>query len=50
MIEKNHAYLYADVKNAPNIAHHDCCHNHVVLPVRHDVVFYSHAMFASSRI
>jgi hypothetical protein len=41
---KNHAYLYAHVKNASNIAHHD----HVVFLVRHDVVFNSHAMFASS--
>jgi hypothetical protein len=45
---KNHAYLYAHVKNASNIAHHDGCYNHVVLHVRHDVVFDSHAMFASS--
>jgi hypothetical protein len=43
--KKNHAYLYAHVKNVPNIAHHD---NHVVLPVRHDVAFDSPAMFASS--
>jgi hypothetical protein len=45
---KNHAYLYAHVKNASNIAHHDGCYSHAILPVRHDVVFYSHAMFASS--
>jgi hypothetical protein len=46
--KKNHAYLYAHVKNVPNIAHHDRCYNHVVLPVRHDATFNSHAMFASS--
>jgi hypothetical protein len=45
---KNRAYLYAHVKNASNISHHDGCYSHVVLPVRHDVVFDSHAMFASS--
>jgi hypothetical protein len=45
--KKNHDYLYAHVKNASNIAHHDSCYNHVVLHVRHDVVFDSHAMFAS---
>jgi hypothetical protein len=45
---KNHAYLYAHVKNASNIAHHDGCYSHAVLPVRHDAIFYSHAMIASS--
>jgi hypothetical protein len=45
---KNHAYLYTHVKNASNIGHRDGCISHVVLPVRHDVVFDSHAMFASS--
>jgi hypothetical protein len=40
--------LYAHVKNASNIAHHDGCYSHVVLHVRHDVVFDSHAMIASS--
>jgi hypothetical protein len=45
---KNHAYLYSHVKNASNIAHHDGCYSPDVLPVRHDVVFDSHAMFASS--
>jgi hypothetical protein len=43
--KKNHAYLYAHVKNASNVAHHD---SHVVLPIRHDDVFDSLAMFASS--
>jgi hypothetical protein len=42
--KKNHAYLYAHVKNV----HHDRCYSHVVLPTRHNVVFDSHAMFASS--
>jgi hypothetical protein len=44
----NHAYLYAHVKNASRIAHNDRCYNHVVLPIRHDAAFDSHAMFASS--
>jgi hypothetical protein len=35
--KKNHAYLYAHVKNASNVAHHDGCYDHVVLPVRDDV-------------
>jgi hypothetical protein len=43
--KKNHAYLYAHVKNASNVAHHD---GYAVVPIRHDVVFDSHAMFASS--
>jgi hypothetical protein len=46
--KKNHAYLYAHIKNVSSVAHHDRCYNHVVLPTRHDVVFNSHAMFASS--
>jgi hypothetical protein len=46
--KKNHAYLYAHVKNSTNAAHHDCCYNHVVLPKHHDVVFDPHAMYASS--
>jgi hypothetical protein len=46
--KKNHAYLYAHVKNATKVAHHDECYDHVVFPVRHNVVFNSHAMFASS--
>jgi hypothetical protein len=44
---KNYAYLYAHVKNASDIAHHDGCNDHVVLPVRHDAIFDSHAMFVS---
>jgi hypothetical protein len=40
--------LYAHVKNASNVAHRDSCYDHAILPIRHDVVFYSHAMFASS--
>jgi prepilin-type processing-associated H-X9-DG protein len=43
--KKNHAYLYVHVKNASNVAYHD---GHVILPICHDVVFDSHAMFASS--
>jgi hypothetical protein len=46
--EKNHAYLYAHVKNVSSVAHHDRCSNHVVLPTHHNVAFNSHAMFASS--
>jgi hypothetical protein len=42
--KKNHAYLYAHVKNASNAAHHDDCYDHAVFPIRHD----AHAMFASS--
>jgi hypothetical protein len=34
--------------NATNVAHHDGCYDHVIFHVRHDVVFNSHAMFASS--
>jgi hypothetical protein len=41
---KNHAYLYAHVKNVSSIIHH----NHVVFPTHHDAIFDSHAMFASS--
>jgi hypothetical protein len=46
--KKNHTYLYAHVKNATNAAHHDDCYDHTVFPIRHEVVFNSHAMFASS--
>jgi hypothetical protein len=46
--KKNHAYLYAHVKNASNVAHHDGCYDRNVLPMRHDAVFDSHAMFAPS--
>jgi hypothetical protein len=46
--QKNHAYLYAHVKNISSVAHHDRCYNHVVLPTHHDAAFNSHAMFASS--
>jgi hypothetical protein len=40
--------LYACVKNATNVAHHDGYYDHAIFPLRHDVVFNSHAMFASS--
>jgi hypothetical protein len=46
--QKNHAYLYAHVKNVSSVAHHDRCYNHVILPIHHDAAFNSHAMFASS--
>jgi hypothetical protein len=46
--KKNHAYLYAHVKNASNVAHHDGCYDHAALSIPHDAVFDSHAMFASS--
>jgi hypothetical protein len=46
--QTNHSYLYVHVKNVSSVAHHDRCYNHVVLHVRHDVAFNSHAMFASS--
>jgi hypothetical protein len=46
--KKNHTYLYAHVKNVSCVAHHDRCYNHVVLSVRHDAIFDSRAMFASS--
>jgi vacuolar-type H+-ATPase subunit I/STV1 len=39
--KKNHAYLYAHVKNASCVAHHNSCYDHVVLPTHHDVVFDS---------
>jgi hypothetical protein len=45
---KNHAYLYAHVKNASSITYHGGCYSHAVLPIHHDVVFDSHSMFASS--
>jgi hypothetical protein len=37
MIKKNHAYLYANVKNVSSVAHQDSCYDHVVLPTRHGV-------------
>jgi hypothetical protein len=47
--KKNHAYyLYAHVKNASNVAHHDGCYDHAALRIPHDVVIDSHAMFATS--
>ena len=41
--KKNHAYLYAHIKNV----HHDRSYNHVVLPTCHDAFNY-HVMLASS--
>jgi hypothetical protein len=46
--KKNHAYLYAHVKNVSYVAHHDGCHDRDVLPMHHDVVFDPHAMIVSS--
>jgi hypothetical protein len=46
--KKNHAYLYAHVKDASNVSHHDVCYDNTVLPMHHDAVFDSHAMIASS--
>jgi hypothetical protein len=48
--QKNHAYLYAQVKNFSSAVHHDKCCNQVVFPTRHDAAFNSHAMFASSSL
>jgi hypothetical protein len=45
---KNYAYLYAHIKNASNVSHHDVCYDNNVLPMCHDDVFDSHAMIASS--
>jgi hypothetical protein len=45
--KKNHAYLYAHVKNVSHVAHHDTCNDHVVLHV-HDDDFVSHAMIVDS--
>jgi hypothetical protein len=45
--KKNHAYLYAHVKNASNVSHPDICYDRVVLPMSHDTAFNSHAMIAS---
>jgi hypothetical protein len=46
--QKNHAYIYAHVKNVSSVAHHDRSYNHAALPNRHDDTFNSHAMFSSS--
>jgi hypothetical protein len=46
--QKNHAYIYAHVKNISSIAHHDRCYNHDVLSTHHDAAFNSHTMFATS--
>jgi hypothetical protein len=46
--QKNHAYIYAHVKNVSSVAHHDRYYNNVALLVRHDAAFNYHAMFASS--
>jgi hypothetical protein len=46
--KKNHAYLYSDVKNVSHNAHHDICNDSFTFPKRHDGVFTSRTMFASS--
>jgi hypothetical protein len=43
--KKNHACLYAHVKNASSVVHHNSCYDHVVLPTRHDADFESYAMY-----
>jgi hypothetical protein len=43
--KKNHAYLYAHVKNASSVVHHNSCYDHVVLPTHHDADFESYAMY-----
>jgi hypothetical protein len=45
--KKNHAYLYAHVKNASYVAHHDACNDHDILPVCYND-FASHAMNVAS--
>jgi hypothetical protein len=40
---KNHAFIYANVKNSHNI-HHDACVDHAMPAMCHDVIYSSHAM------
>jgi hypothetical protein len=57
-VSKNHAYLYAHVKNAHNVHHashyaHDACVDHVIPTRRHVVhndIYSPHGMIASSSI
>jgi hypothetical protein len=42
--KKNHAFIYTLVKNA----HNDACNDRPILPMRHDTVFASRTMIASS--
>jgi hypothetical protein len=44
---KNHAYLYAHVKNARNV-HHGACIDCPIFPMRHDAAFAPHTLIASS--
>jgi hypothetical protein len=44
---KNHAFVYTSMKNARNI-HHDDCFDNIMHAMRHDAIYSSHAMFASS--
>jgi hypothetical protein len=52
MASSSHSFhdkkIHAHVKNVSNVAHHDSCYDYVVLPICHDAIFDSHAMFASS--
>ena len=43
-LSKNHAYIYANVKNVRN----ETCVDNIVYPMCHDVVYASHAMSVSS--
>jgi hypothetical protein len=43
---KNHAFIYANVKNALNV-HHDACVDRVMPAMCHDAIYASHAMIAS---
>jgi hypothetical protein len=45
---QNHAYLYAHVKNASRNVHHDVCVDHAMPAMRHDAIYPSYAMTASS--
>jgi hypothetical protein len=48
---KNHAYLYAHVKNASHNArnvHHDACFDRAMPAMRHYAIYSSHTMIVSS--
>jgi hypothetical protein len=45
---KNHAFIYVHVKNASCNVHHGACFDHAMPAMRHDVVYSSYAMTASS--
>jgi hypothetical protein len=46
-VSMNHAFIYANVKNACNF-HHDACVDHAMIAMRHDAIYASHAMIALS--